>query len=428
MKLGLENITNLLDHLGNPQNNYPAVIVGGTNGKGSVTAFISSILRASGLAVGTFFSPHLFRVNERIGINGEEIPSPELDDILGELRPLHDKIPFTFFEGLTAAAVLYFDRKDVDIAVFEVGLGGRLDATRLVNAAVTVITGISYDHREHLGKTRASILDEKLGITRTGVPLVANLQRVSLAERARRHCMREGIPFCCVTDGTVVKIETLEPDGMDVRLVTPKRDYGVMRTKMIGKVQAVNVGTAVNAVEALHDCAGGAYPRGYEGNGLGRFNDRNPESAVRKGLRKAFAPGRFQVISDAPRIILDVSHNEEALLASLDTLRAISARRRNVIVFGVLARKELGVFPSRMGRAARDIIFAPLRCKGGAGKGELAQYAKAAGESGGTSGCSIRIARGVADAMRTANRLLGRNDTLLVLGSHRTVEKAAAYI
>ena len=121
MKLGLENISRLLRLAGDPQEHFPAVLVAGTNGKGSVTAFLSSMLEARGFRVGAFYSPHLFRINERIKVDGEEISSPDLDGTIAVLRRLHDEVPFTYFEGMTAAAAIHFERKSVDIAVFEVG-------------------------------------------------------------------------------------------------------------------------------------------------------------------------------------------------------------------------------------------------------------------------------------------------------------------
>ncbi|HER42857.1 MAG TPA: bifunctional folylpolyglutamate synthase/dihydrofolate synthase, partial [Candidatus Eisenbacteria bacterium] len=195
MKLGLENVSKLLRALGDPQNSYPSILVAGTNGKGSVCAYITSILMAAGLRVGTFFSPHLFRVNERIRLDMEEIPSARLDELLGTLRAERKRIPFTYFEAATAAAALHFEREAVDAAVFEVGLGGRLDATRLVDAVVTVITGISIDHHEHLGGTVSEILGEKLGIVRRGVPLVANLEKRALDAKAERYCRDEGASY-----------------------------------------------------------------------------------------------------------------------------------------------------------------------------------------------------------------------------------------
>lgn len=439
-KLGLENITSLLGKLGNPQHRVPTVLVGGTNGKGSVTTLISTILQAYGLKVGTFYSPHLFRINERIRVDGVEIPSPELDDILGELREFYPEAPFTFFEGLTAAAILYFVREGADITVFEVGLGGRLDATRLVNAMVTVITGISRDHREHLGKTTLKILGEKLGIVRCGVPLIANLNSTSLRKRSQKYCLREGAPFFSVSDEVSATLKVLEPDRMVVDLRTPRRRYGDLVTRLIGTAQVRNIATAVRAVEILleawrmkapdgrHRCGG------YRHSGTGKslrssFRARFvPLQAVREGIGNAFLAGRFQVLPGNPRIILDVSHNEEALLASLDTLLSFSRPERNVLIFGVQAHKELGVFPKKAVRSAREIILTSLRDRRSARGATLHDIFREAGSSAASVTASLTVARGMKHALRIARTTIRPQDVMLILGSHLTVEEAAAYI
>jgi dihydrofolate synthase/folylpolyglutamate synthase len=400
MRLGLENITGLLDSIGNPQAGVPAILIAGTNGKGSVTTFVSSILRAAGLRTGTFYSPHLFRVNERIRVDGDEIPSPELDRITGSLRKDYESTPFTFFEGVTAAAAVWFRERKVDAAVYEVGLGGRLDATRLVDARVTVVTGISIDHSEHLGRTRAKILDEKLGITRPGAPLIANLPTKALEQRAAAHCGRLGIQFHPVRLETEVEMGSITSGGTRFSLRTPLRDYGLVSSGMAGRHQAANAATAVRAAEVF-------------------LPGRRPaKAAVMRGLAGAEFAGRFQILKGEPRVILDVSHNEEALCASLDTLLHLSPPERNVIVFGVMARKQLGKFPARAMRAARDIILVPLKEKGAAKKADLAA------RFGGGSGATLRPVGGMAGAMKELKRLAGPEDTVLILGSHLTVEEA----
>jgi len=416
MRLGLENITALLRSQGDPQRGVPAILVAGTNGKGSVTTFLTSILRSAGLKTGTFYSPHLFRINERIRVDGEEIPSPDLDRIIGGLRESYEATRFTFFEGVTAAAAVWFRERGVDAAVYEVGLGGRLDATRLVDARVTVITGISIDHSEHLGKTRGRILDEKLGITRPGAPLVASLPTKALEGRAARHCTGMGIPFhpvpgkAAVSAGRIITAGTSsgKDAAMAFSLATPVRDYGEVMTRMIGRHQVRNAVTAVRAAETF-----------LPGRRPGR-------RAVRKGLADASLAGRFQVLKGEPRVILDVSHNEEALCASLDTLLGLSPPERNVIVFGVMARKQLGRFPRKAMSSARDIILVPLRDEGAAGKDELVSRFPGIPGPSGRGKARIRPVRGMYDAIRLAGRLAGPGDTVLVLGSHLAVEEAVA--
>lgn len=409
MRLGLENIIALLDSLDNPHMGFPAVLVGGTNGKGSVTTYLSTILTCAGLRVGTFYSPHLFRINERIRINNREIPSDTLDQLVGRLRRRYNTTPFTFFEGVTASAALYFLRKKVDIALFEVGLGGRLDATRPVNAVATVITGISIDHSGHLGKTRKAILGEKLGIVRKGVPLIANLDTDSLIAEASAHCKERGAALVTVRGNTSSRLKRITAERMIFSMKTDRYNYGDIETRMIGKAQRVNAATAIKTIEVLEEAMGESYVR-----------------YIKEGLKKAFFPGRFQVMRGVPRIILDTSHNEQALIHSLTTLITISPPQRNVLIFGCMARKELGKFPAEALKSARKIILVTLKQGGAETKEALMKYFSVdAGRL--VNKVSVIAARGMGDALKSAKRGLKRDDTLLIFGSHHTVDEAVSH-
>jgi dihydrofolate synthase/folylpolyglutamate synthase len=434
MKLDLENITRLLRILGDPQNAYPSVLIAGTNGKGSVAAFLSSILFEEGLRVGTFFSPHIFRANERIRLQGEEIPSADLNGILGALRAKFRKAPFTYFEGMTAAAALYFERKGVDMAVFEVGLGGRLDATRLVNAVVTVITGISLDHHKHLGATKAAILKEKLGIVRRGVPLVANLESSSLADAARRHCDRESASFHNVAEDVRIERFTMNPRRLVMDITTPERHYTKITSGMIGRPQLRNIATSVRTAEILARRGRGA--GGLVGKRSGKHGSNPPSpisslpgrftvKAIRGGIRHAFVAGRFQVLQGDPRIILDVSHNQESFAASLETLLAISPRERNVLVFAVQAHKELGKFPAEALRSARLVLLATLDSERGARGEELLRIFERSRPS---RVATVLAAPSIKSAVSEAVKNLRKGDSLLIFGSHLTVERAARHL
>lgn len=442
MNLSLGNVSAVLGRLGDPQRAYKSVLIAGTNGKGSVTTYVSSMLRAAGLCVGTFYSPHIVRLHERIRLNGEEIPSAAFDELIGIVRAAAarrdgagsadgaprrgaaaagrpgvgpgptDKISLTYFECLTAVAALYFLRSRVDVAVFEVGLGGRLDATNLVEAVVTVITGISYDHREHLGMTKGRILGEKLGIVRAGVPLVANLGSASLESKARAFCEARGAPLHLVREEVRAERVGLGPRCMTVRVLTPERDYGRLETRMIGRAQVENVATATRVVELL----------------AGRISRAPGFRAVRGGVRSAFLPGRFQVVREAPRVVVDVAHNEESLLASLDTLRSISPARRSMLVFAALAHKELGRFPREALRSVREIIVTPLSDPRSARSDRLLRAFVEARRGARSGPAIVRAAGGVREAVRMAEGAARPEDTIVILGSHHTVDEAAASI
>lgn len=432
MKLGLENVSRLLRRLGDPQMAYPSILVAGTNGKGSVCAYVTSILAASGLKIGTFFSPHLFRVNERIRIDMNEIPSAMLDGLLGAVRAERKRVSFTYFEAVTAAAALHFKREGVDAAVFEVGLGGRLDATRLVDAAVTVITGISIDHHEHLGGTVKEILGEKLGIVRRGAPLVANLEKRSLDARARRYCEAEGAPYYNAADEMITEGFGMKPGRLVVDIVSPERRYRGLVSRMIGRHQVRNVATAVRAVEIFaRSCGNGGMRSGTRGEVHGRAAEKGEDSrraiprrftakAIRRGVGEAFLAGRFQVLPGDPRIVLDVSHNEEGLLAAVETLLSISPRERNIVVFGAQEHKELGRFPGRAMGAARTIVLGTLESERGARGDDLLRIFGRARRRG----AALETASSITEAVRRARMIAVRGDTILIAGSHLTVEQA----
>lgn len=435
MRFGLENIARVLERLGDPQRGVPAVLVAGTNGKGSVTAYCSSMLREAGLRTGAYYSPHLFRVHERIRCDGAEISSRELDAAIGRVREASGKTALTYFECFTAAAILVFRDRGADIAVFEVGLGGRLDATNLVEAAVTVVTGISRDHREHLGATTRRILAEKLGIVRPGAPLVASLASAALERQARAAASAAGAPWHSVRAETRVSVTRIDAEGTTLRLETPRRDYGELFSRMPGAAQAKNVATAVRAIEELdgvlaarrsHLWAGRA--RGREG--LDRLAARGADLAsartVRDGVASAFVPGRFQTVSREPLVIVDVSHNEESFNAALDTLRSLDPPGRKVIVFGMLAHKEPGSFTSRAAAAVDAIVVTPLADRRSASAETLAAAFRRASARGRRA--EIVPARGMADALRRARRAAGERGAVLVMGSHVAVEEAASYI
>src|SRR5688572_16242424 len=200
MTLGLGNISALMDRLGHPERRFRSVLVAGTNGKGSTTTMLASILQHEGVRTGRYISPHVFHVAERIAIDGDVVTLDELESAAVRIAPLREDIPYSYFEALTAIAFLLFAERGVEVAALEVGLGGRFDATNIVDPVASIITSISLDHRRILGDTEEAILGEKLGVSRPGRPLLIGALKPGLMDIVRARAERDGFPLVSLDD------------------------------------------------------------------------------------------------------------------------------------------------------------------------------------------------------------------------------------
>lgn len=314
---GLARIQALLERLGNPHLDYPIVHVAGTNGKGSVSAMVASALRSPGRSVGLYVSPDWGQVNQRVLINGMPIDEDLWDDLAYQIEKAGQglvEMP-TWFETVTALGFLAFSQQHVDIAVIEVGLGGRLDATNVAPASlVSVITPVAFDHRQYLGNTIEAIAGEKAGILKTGTELVLARQPFSSARAViLDRAGRLGVPVWETSREAVTT-----PQGAELR--TP--DGITVQVPLLGSYQAGNLDTAWTVVERLAS-------RGLV--------DRK-EAAT--GIKRVFWPGRFQIVMEAPLVVVDGAHNMHGVQALVDTLKSPEWQNyRWRILFGVLSDK-----------------------------------------------------------------------------------------
>ena len=325
VKLGLEAIDAVCERLGRPQRRVPSVLIAGTNGKGSTAATLASIGTAAGLATGLYTSPHLIDVTERIRIGPDDIAAGELDAALAEVFAAADAapaVPLTYFEAMTAAAFLSFAGRGLDLAILEVGLGGRLDATNVAPASVSVVTSIALDHMADLGDTLTAIAREKAGVFRRGRPALARAQaaeaRQALAEAARAI----GSQFHDAVEELRFPEEGTGPEGSRFRLETPRAVYA-LTTPLPGVHQVRNAALAVRAAELLAD--GGA-----------RIDGR----AIAEGVAAVRWPGRlerFRVRGKA--VFLDGCHNPEGAAALAGFLERSAVR--GSLVFGAMADKDI---------------------------------------------------------------------------------------
>ncbi|THF84736.1 bifunctional folylpolyglutamate synthase/dihydrofolate synthase [Deinococcus sp. KSM4-11] len=326
---GLERVRALLARLGEPQDAYRVILVGGTNGKGSTAATLAAMLRASGLYVGLFTSPHLTRFTERFLVDGAELPEAVVQEALARLRPVAVELEATFFEIVTALGVLLFAEAGVQVAVMEVGLGGRLDATNALNPELSVVTNVALDHTEILGKTREAIATEKAGILRAGRPAVTGVDMTLLPTLLQR-----GADVWAFGWHFGAQVQPLGWAGSDVTVSTPRQTL-VFRTPLLGEHGARNA--ALAAVAAFR---------------LGVSPD-----AIRQGAAATVWPGRLEVVSwRGGRVLLDGAHNPAGAEALAAALRALGVDRLP-IVFGAAGDKDVSGVAAALHPLAAQVIL-----------------------------------------------------------------------
>jgi dihydrofolate synthase/folylpolyglutamate synthase len=348
VELGLWQITRLLDRLDHPERDFPAVHVAGTNGKGSVCAMAAAALQRAGHRVGLLTSPHLVDFTERIRVNGEPIREADGAPILEALErsaasDVGDLGPYggSFFEVTTALALEHFRRSGIDVAVLEVGLGGRLDATNVCCPAVTAITSIDLDHVETLGKDRPTIAVEKAGIVKPGVPLVRGPMADDAAAAIEAVAARRGAPLHDVARDVRTRVLASGWDGLELMIGLPGERDRWARVPLPGRHQADNAAVAAAAAR-LFD------PR----DGL--------VDVLLAGLEDTFWPGRLARVEGNPIRVYDVAHNAAGARALVAALDELGTPEGSVLLFGVLSDKDLaGMAPLLASRFSRAVTCTP---------------------------------------------------------------------
>lgn len=330
IKFGLANIQTLAQALGQPQNRFRSILIAGTNGKGSVTAMVDRALRAAGLSVARYTSPHLVNLEERFAINGEPVSTAALVKALEDVRTVIETLlekgrleaPPTFFEVTTAIAFELFGRAGVDIAVLEVGLGGRLDSTNIVDPVAAAVTSIDFDHEQYLGHTLAAIAAEKAGVIRRGIPVVVGPLQREARDVLVTACRSIGAHFIEADIGVHLK-STIEDGRTSLHITTPIRDYGWVPLGLRGDHQVPNALVAVRLLESIE-----------------RIVPLTAD-AIRAGLHDVRWPGRLQMmdVPDGRRVLLDAAHNPAGAYALAAYLRR-EFPEALPIVFGALRDKD----------------------------------------------------------------------------------------
>jgi dihydrofolate synthase / folylpolyglutamate synthase len=392
MKFGLETMRALVVALDHPERSFTTLLVAGTNGKGSVVAYTDSVLRASGLRVGRYTSPHLLRVNERIVVGGRAISDRGLDEAVGRVRSAAEALgqsrvlpaPPTFFEVLTAAALLHFARARVDVAVLEIGMGARLDATNVTDPACSAIVTVDRDHEAYLGTTLAAIAREKAGVLRRERVTVLGPMADEARQAIEAEAVRVGARLADTARDTVVR-----PGTAGVDITTP---FGLHRglRPLPGAHQRANLAVAVRLLE--------------EAQAAGVPVDL---AAAPGAVARTRWPGRLQRLPGRPALLVDGAHNPAAARALADHLRT---RGRFVLVFAAMADKDVGEMGRTLFPLADEVVLTRVGGDRGASPEEIARRV-------GAPARRAQKARTVAAALARARRLAGPRGLVVAAGS-----------
>jgi dihydrofolate synthase/folylpolyglutamate synthase len=388
----------ILKLLGDPQNSFRSIHVGGSNGKGSTSAMIASILGATGAKVGLFTSPHLEEFVERVKVDGVEISREDAARLLTEIRPLFEKMLeqsmfLRFFDVVTAMTFLYFRENAVDYAVLEVGLGGRLDATNVVDPLVSVITNIGYEHTNILGDTLPEIAGEKAGIIKQGRPLVTATRDDEVFKVFGEKAQELGSEVIRVGYDTEFQKVGAKMSGMTFDLRS-RMEYKGLKVPLLGEHQITNAATAVAAVEALS-----------------RYGVDVPEQAVREGLQGVYWPARLEVVKTSPTVVLDCAKDAEATEAVRRTLEEDVDAGRIVAVVSMSSDKNIPGMIRNIAAVSERFIVTTHSVMGRAASPELIA------EEITKNGRPYEVIEDEKAAFTRALELAGEEDTVLVIGS-----------
>jgi len=397
----LTRMQRLLKGLGDPHKRLRSVHIAGTKGKGSTATMLAHMLQGSGYVVGLYTSPHLIDIRERISVNGHMISEADLTRIIVKIAPVVKRLAKdspTFFEIMTAAAFLYFVSKKVDIAVIETGLGGRLDSTNVIKPAACGITSISFDHMAQLGPTLDKIAEEKAGIFKSGVTVISAPQPSEVKRVLRRMALRTGaqLRFAGEDIEFSYRFESSRAVGPHTRvcLTTPISRFEHLHVPLLGEHQAINCGVALGLVDALKE-------KGF------RIDD---QKAI-EGLAKVRLPGRMEIISEDPRVLVDGAHNAASVEALMRAIGQNIPYDSMVLIFGCQADKDIMGMLHQIQYGADKVIFAPTSSPRSADPEDLAaRFVE-------ISGKMAQVAGNAAEAIDIASHAVDRDDLICVTGS-----------
>jgi dihydrofolate synthase/folylpolyglutamate synthase len=401
IQLGLATISRLMRGLGNPQDHFSSIHVAGTNGKGSIAAFLSSVLTRGGYKVGLYTSPHLVRFNERIQINGHPISDDDVVRVAEAVQRIYTQgEPPTFFECATAMAFYHFASEGVDWAVVETGMGGRYDATNVVQPEVSIISNISMEHQNYLGNTLSKIAREKAGIIKHGADVVTGVRQKTAMGVIEHIAAEKGVSLYRL--GKDMRIRRDGEGGFHYTGVNHR--WPRVRVELMGDHQMTNAALALGAVELLL------------GKGL-----HLTDEVIYAGLSFTRWPGRLEVLSRAPLVLLDGAHNASAIRMLRKFLENSSLFRRLIMVVGILEDKAWKLMLRELARIADLMILTKPQYERGADPYELASFVRPLKED-------LVVMPHLPDALSLALEQASADDAVCITGSLYTVGDARAYL
>lgn len=419
VKLGLDNTIRLLGILGNPQDSFKSIHIAGTNGKGSTSAMIASMLQAANFGVGLFTSPHLVSFTERIKVNSVEISEAEVVNLTDEIRTAiqnselrsasggpNSELNPTFFEFVTAMAFLYFKRKGIDWAIVETGMGGRLDATNILIPRVSVLTKVSLDHKEFLGQTLRDITTEKAGIIKYGIPVVSSSQDREAMDIIMQKALEKKSNLYVYNQDFTAYLKNIGMQGI-VFDYNGERRLPDLFVPLCGVHQLENASVAIRTVEVI-------------------MGEPDMPDSVRKGLSMTRWPGRLELVKMNQAnydILIDGAHNPSASEALAVALKGyfIPFYGKVILILGVMADKDAEGIMKPILPLASDVIFTAPDYERAASPSVLAGYAYSLGSDSSVAG-SVKEA--IDMAIRIANSELRSRNLILITGSFYTIGEA----
>ncbi|MGB2601441.1 MAG: folylpolyglutamate synthase/dihydrofolate synthase family protein [Candidatus Omnitrophota bacterium] len=387
----LDKLRQALEVLGDPQLDYRSIHIAGTKGKGSISAFTSSVLSASGYCVGLFTSPHLTYPEERVSVNGRNISTEELAGIVEYIReclPGSGK-DLTFFEMYTLIAMVYFSEKKADYAVFETGMGGRFDATNVLDEKVCGISPISYDHMQVLGNKLEQIAAEKAAIIKEGNCCVCAPQNETVLDVVRSRCSEKGVSLSLVGEDITYRVKSVDTGGSTFDLRSETHEYNGCQTGLLGEFQVANCAVAVGICEKLLD-------------------DKVNVDDFKKGIKEAFIPGRMEVLSREPMVMIDGAQNGASARQLKESVEQIFRYDKLILLLGLSRDKDIKSVCDELVPLADEVVLTRAGVDRALNPELIRGYIK---------GREVKLTRDVTEALGTAFHLAGKNDLILATGS-----------